>query len=278
MIRSWGKVGPAMHCLLPLDPSPPSHPTQQSAGPNRWAVAHATPASRAVWCVQKDDASKFEVIIDNLLNLELLFWAGKHTNNATLTDHATAHALKTGELWLRDDNSTAHLCVFNPETGVLATPCTGTPQGYSAKSTWSRGQAWGIYGWTLAHRYTGDPRFVGFAERAAKYYMANADPKTLVPLWDFQAPANESWPDTSAAAITASALFELSAATGKKAHYDNAVGILNGLVTNFVVSPPSTSEAVFFGNKHDDLTVTGGTIIETEYYTFEAIRRLMAAV
>jgi hypothetical protein len=86
------------------------------------------------------------------MNLELLFWVADRTSNDTLRTIAHSHATKTGELWLRKDNSTVHLCVFNPETGALLKPCTGTPQGYSADSTWSRGQAWGIYGWTMAYR------------------------------------------------------------------------------------------------------------------------------
>lgn len=119
-----------------------------------------------------DDNSKFEVIIDNLMNLELLFWAAEYTGNSTLSDIAVSHAKKTGEFWFREDNSTAHLCVFSPQTGKLLYPCTGTPQGYSNASTWARGQAWGIYGWTMAHRYTQDPVFVTYAEKATSYFLA----------------------------------------------------------------------------------------------------------
>ena len=101
-----------------------------------------------------DDDKSFEVIIDNLMNLELLFWASAKSGNKTLGEIARSHATKTGKVWIRKDGSTAHLCVFDPKTGALKGPCTGTPQGLAADSTWARGQAWGIYGFTLAYRYT----------------------------------------------------------------------------------------------------------------------------
>ena len=128
-------------------------------------------------------------IIDNLMNLELMFWASAASGNKTLGDMATSHAQRTGKLWLRADGSTAHLCVFDPATGKLQNPCTGTPQGLAADSTWARGQGWAIYGWTLAYRYTQDKSFLPFAEKAAAFYLSAAldAQKTLIPKWDFNA-------------------------------------------------------------------------------------------
>ena len=102
--------------------------------------------------------------------------------NATLGHMATSHARRTAELWLREDGSTAHLCVFDPATGKLQKPCTGTPQGLAADSTWARGQGWAIYGWTLAYRYTQDGSFLPFAEKAAAFYLSAARPCTPSPM------------------------------------------------------------------------------------------------
>ena len=84
------------------------------------------------------DTQKFEVIIDNLMNLELLFWAAKTSGNQTF--HSIAHELRTGQYWIRPDGSTYHEVIFNPETAAVLSR-TGTPQGYAANSTWARGQA-----------------------------------------------------------------------------------------------------------------------------------------
>lgn len=103
------------------------------------------------WGDIKNDKT-FQVIIDNLMNLELLFWEATNGNskNQTLYNIAYSHALNTGKYWIRQDGSTPHLCIFNPKTGQLLGPCTGTPQGLSNHSTWARGQAWATYGFTMA--------------------------------------------------------------------------------------------------------------------------------
>jgi hypothetical protein len=148
-----------------------------------------------------DDEKSFEVIIDNLMNLELLFWASAASGNSTLGAIAKSHATKTGQLWIREDGSTAHLCVFDPKTGKLQKPCTGTPQGLAADSTWARGQGWGIYGFTLAFRYTHDKSYLDFAEKVASFYLAAALP-SLIPKWDFN--ATDTSPGGGAALVGAS--------------------------------------------------------------------------
>lgn len=232
-----------------------------------------------------DDDKSFEVIIDNLMNLELLFWAAQESGNATLSDMAKSHATRTGKLWIRADGSTAHLCVFSPETGELEKPCTGTPQGLAADSTWARGQAWGIYGWTLAYRYTKDDSYLAFAETAAKYYLAalsgvTPDTQTLIPQWDFNAtassPGGGDAKDTSAAAITASALLELAVFTSKPEYRRAAVHIINSIGWVPGMLSGADSDAVLAGNQHD-CGSDKCTLIETEYYMYEALRRLGGA-
>lgn len=151
-----------------------------------------------------DDMKSFEVIIDNLLNLELLLWAATQPGgDPKWRDMAISHASKTAEYWIRPDNSTYHLVVFNPETAAVISR-SGTPQGYSVNSTWARGQAWGIYGFTMMYRYTRQSSFLAAAARLVEYYVRRV-PSDLVPLWDFDAPADQQYKDTSCASITASA-------------------------------------------------------------------------
>lgn len=220
-----------------------------------------------------DDTKSFEVIIDNLMNLELLLWASEASGNSTLGAIAKSHASRTGQLWIRPDGSTAHLCVFSPATGKLQSPCTGTPQGLAANSTWARGQAWGIYGFTMVHRYTQDPQYLKFAEHCAEFYLAhsNAD---LVPLWDYDATSPEAYKDTSSAAITASGLLELANATGNVKWRDAAVEIVGSLSNEpALLAGPGVSEAVLIANRHD-CQADDCTVIETDYYFYEALRRL----
>lgn len=232
-----------------------------------------------------DDEKSFEVIIDNLLNLELLFWAARESGNQTLRDIAFSHALRTGEVWVREDGSTPHLCVFDPLTGALKSPCTGTPQGLSANSTWARGQAWATYGFTMAHRYTGEPRFLAWARQTADFYLhetiftyrCQKTGACGVPAWDYLADniTAPAYPDTSAAAITASALLELGSvaqnATYKRAAYDTMRYIMLG--RDGLLADPHVSPAVLAANQHD-CGAAECTVIETDYFFFEALRRL----
>jgi len=222
-----------------------------------------------------NDSSQFEVIIDNLMNLELLFWAARASGNKTLYDIGVSHAKRQGEVWIRRDGSTAHLCIFDPNTGDLLKPCTGTPQGLSANSTWARGQAWGIYGWTMAYRYTQEKIFLTYAEKATSFFLKNA-PDDLVPIWDYDAKPPQDFKDSSGASITASGLLELADHTGNMTYYDAAMKIIRSLSTiNGYTASPNGSEAVLASNAHD-CGSDNCTVIESDYYLLEAIRRLEA--
>jgi unsaturated chondroitin disaccharide hydrolase len=154
------------------------------------------------------DNKQFEVIIDNLMNLELLFWAAAKTGNKTLYDIAFNTADNMGKFWIRPDGSTYHLVVFDPKNGSVISR-SGTPQGLSKESTWARGQAWGVYGFTLAYRFTKDARFLAYANNVTNYYLTRL-PTDMVPKWDFLAKSPQDYRDTSAAAIAASGLLELA--------------------------------------------------------------------
>jgi unsaturated chondroitin disaccharide hydrolase len=154
-------------------------------------------------------------IIDNMMNLELLFWAAKHGGDKWLYDIAVKHAETTLKNHFRPDYSTYHVVVYDTVTGRPLKKMTH--QGYSDLSMWARGQSWAIYGFTMVYRETGDPQFLDFAQKTAEVYLKKL-PDDLIPYWDFNAPDIPNAPkDASAAAITASALLELSTFVADKA-------------------------------------------------------------
>ena len=163
------------------------------------------------------ETKDFLVIIDNMMNLELLEWAGKNGGGDKFLAVAKRHADNTNLHHFRHDNSAFHVINYNQLTGKILEYRAG--QGASADGTWSRGQAWAIYGFTMMHRETGDPAYLDRAMKAADYVLADKQmPADGVPYWDFHAAwiPNEQR-DSSAAAITASALLELSGfAPGEK--------------------------------------------------------------
>ena len=162
----------------------------------------------------------FPVIIDNMLNLELLFYASKVTGDQKYYDIAVAHANTTLRNHFREDYSSYHVVDYDTETGLPLHK--QTCQGYSDNSTWSRGQAWAVYGFTMMYRETKDPAYLEAAKNLAGYFLENL-PDDLVPLWDFNVgmpgytPDGNSYAvehkdkvrDASAASIVCSALFEL---------------------------------------------------------------------
>jgi uncharacterized protein YyaL (SSP411 family) len=118
----------------------------------------------------------------------------------------------------RPDMSTYHLVSYDPETGAILTK--ETHQGYSNGSAWARGQAWGLYGYTVCYRYTNDKKYLVWAEKIANYIIANVKTKDKIPYWDYNAPKIPNEPrDASAAAVTASALLELSQKSANGAKY-----------------------------------------------------------
>ncbi|MGM9748656.1 MAG: glycoside hydrolase family 88 protein [Candidatus Cryptobacteroides sp.] len=178
---------------------------------------------------QSERGWKCPVIIDNMMNLELLFKVSEMTGDDTYKNIAISHADKTLENHYRDDFSTYHVVDYDDETGEIRRKCTA--QGIADESRWARGQGWSIYGFTVAYRFTGDERYLQRAKDVANYLLVEEDnmPEDLVPLWDFDVvqyandademielfgdkdamlPYTETR-DASSAAIIASALYEL---------------------------------------------------------------------
>lgn len=154
-------------------------------------------------------------IIDNMMNLELLFWASKNGGSKKLYDIAVKHAETTMNNHFRPDYSSYHVIIYDYETGKKIKGRTA--QGYSDDSMWARGQAWAIYGFTMVYRETKDSKFLDFAHKVARVYLDRLTTDDLIPYWDFNAPGIPNEPrDASAAAIVSSALIELSSYTKDK--------------------------------------------------------------
>ncbi|MDR1526728.1 MAG: glycoside hydrolase family 88 protein [Dysgonamonadaceae bacterium] len=150
------------------------------------------------------------VIIDNMMNLELLFWAFKETRDSVYYQIAVSHAKKTIENHFRKDYSSYHVVDYDTITGEVLKK--NTHQGYAHETAWARGQAWGMYGYTMCFRETGDTAYLEQAKAITHFIFTNKNlPEDLIPYWDFDAPGIPDEPrDVSAAAICASALYELS--------------------------------------------------------------------
>lgn len=155
------------------------------------------------------DQYQFPVLIDAMMNLELLFEATSITGDSLYYQMAVSHAEKTMKHHFREDNSSFHIVSYNIKTGEPMQKFT--MQGYSDDSYWSRGQSWGLYGFTSCYRYTNDERFLKQACKIADFLLSLDYPSDLIPYWDMKCPdIPNTARDASAAAIMASALLELS--------------------------------------------------------------------
>jgi hypothetical protein len=155
----------------------------------------------------------YPVIIDNMMNLEMLFWASKTLNNSTYSDIAISHANNTLKNHFREDFSSCHVVDYDNSGNVIG---QYTHQGAFDGSIWSRGQSWGLYGFTFCYRETRDSAYLSQAEDIADFIISEL-PEDYIPYWDMLAPNIPDEPrDASAAAVMASALIELSEYLPKK--------------------------------------------------------------
>jgi unsaturated chondroitin disaccharide hydrolase len=225
-----------------------------------------------------DDARKswkFPVIIDNLMNLQLLYWTGSHGGDTAWTAMATSHATRTSETQIRNDGSIAHVALYDPASGRLVRVTTW--QGYNDSSAWSRGQAWAIHGFASAYARSRNPALLNAAEKSADFFIANL-PSDAVPYWDFRVPDKVTAErDASAAAIAASGLFDLArwAPEPSRSRYSDAADrILSSLSTNYLTEG-SNSSAILkhaVGNRPQNGEVDVG-LVYADYYFIEALLR-----
>jgi uncharacterized protein YyaL (SSP411 family) len=160
------------------------------------------------------DKWQYPVIIDNMMNLELLFWVARETDDTDLYNLAVTHAETTMKNHYRGDHSSWHVLDYDTITGEVLH--RHTHQGYAHESAWARGQSWGFYGYTMTYRETGDQKYLDQAKNIADFLLNHENlPEDMVPYWDFNAPGIPDEPrDASAAAILCSGLYELSTHLG----------------------------------------------------------------
>ena len=216
------------------------------------------------------------VIIDNMMNLELLFEATRLSGDSTFHNIAVSHANTTMKNHFRPDYSCYHVIDYNPETGEVLHKHTA--QGYEHESDWARGQAWAIYGFTTCYRYTHDQRYLDQAEHIYNFIFNGKNlPEDLIPYWDYDAPNIPNEPrDASAAACTASALYELETYVPGKGYKATADKIMESLA-----SPAYRAEVGTNGNfilMHSVGSIPHGAEIDVplnyaDYYFLEALMR-----
>jgi hypothetical protein len=165
-----------------------------------------------IGCIRSWDSKpwKYPVIIDNMMNLELLFWATAVSGDSSFYRIAVTHANTTMKNHYRPDYSSFHVIDYDTATGAVLGKKTA--QGYADSSAWARGQSWGLYGYTVMYRSTHDSRYLGQAEHIAHFILSNPNlPADKIPYWDYNAPdIPRALRDASAASVMASALIELS--------------------------------------------------------------------
>lgn len=215
-------------------------------------------------------------IMDNMINLELLFWAARNGSHKELYDIAVKHAETTMKNHFRPDGTCYHVAVYDPNDGTFIKGMTH--QGYSDYSTWARGQAWAIYGYTVVYRETKDPRFLDFACKVTDVYLDRL-PEDRIPYWDFDDPNIPRAPrDASAAGVVASALLELQEycdVNHKEKYRQEAENMLASLTGDNYRSDMSKDS--FLDHSTGNLPAHSeidASIIYADYYYLEALTRL----
>jgi rhamnogalacturonyl hydrolase YesR len=218
---------------------------------------------------------KYPVIIDNMMNLELLFELSKLTGDPKYRNIAVIHADTTLKNHFRNDNSSYHVIDYDPETGAVRNKHTA--QGFANESAWSRGQAWGIYGYTVCYRYTKDVKYLEQALKIANYIINyKGTPSDGIPYWDYNADKIPNEPrDVSAATVTVSALIELDGYT--ETSFLPAIDkIMNSLATEEYTA--KIGENKNFVLKHSVGSIPHNNEIDVplnyaDYYYLEALLR-----
>lgn len=205
------------------------------------------------------------MIIDTMMNLELLFWAAKETGDYTLYDIAYKHAITCMNENVRNNYSSYHVVEFDPATGKVIRK--KTHQGFADESTWARGEAWGIYGFAIAYKYTQDERFLKISKEMANYFMNNL-PDDYVPRWDLDLKTVSATRDASAGAVAASGMILLSEITDSKVESKNYLGnsekIISSLKENYIYtkSARKTEEGILL---HCVYNYNSGLAIDESY-------------
>lgn len=223
---------------------------------------------------------QYPVIIDNMMNLEFLMWAGKTTGDKRFHQIAISHADNTIKHHFRPDYSTYHVVSYDTVSGKPH--IKQTHQGLSNESDWARGQAWALYGYTMMYRETSKAEYLDQAQHIAAFLMNHPNmPSDKIPYWDLDAPAKAETPrDASAAAIMASALIELGELSGKeerKTYVDYAEQLIRTLTSTDYLAISGSN--CYFTLMHSTGNLPGNSEIDVplsyaDYYYVEALLRM----
>ena len=260
------------------------------------------------WPRHVKDYGGHNTIMDNMMNLELLFWAAGEVKSEKLYDIAVKHAETTMKNHFREDGSCYHVAVYDTIDGHFIKGVTH--QGYSDESMWSRGQSWAIYGYTMVYRFTKDPRFLAFAQKVTDIYLKRLHETSddWVPLWDMDAPvcdgiknekgkeknemvngksSNCKYKDASAACVVASALLELCQYVSdgetkmvnrkcvNRKYYEAAIAMLRDLSTDRYQSRDKNVAFLMHSTGHHPAgSEIDASLIYADYYYLEALLRL----
>ena len=212
-------------------------------------------------------------IIDCMMNLTLLYRASRDTGDPRFRQTARIHADTTLREFLREDGSVSHIIEFDPETGKRVKEHPG--QGYALGTQWSRGQAWGLYGFALAYRHLQDPRYLEAAEKIAANFTAHIRPDGLTDC-DFCQPAEEERIDNIAGAVAACGLQELAGLTGDESWKKQAERLADGLLEHCADWGGSRCGILTrcTASYHDDGAGRHTNITYGDYFLVEALMRL----
>ena len=236
----------------------------------------------SIMSIQSWDSNKnfrCPVIIDNMMNLELLEWTTQQGGEKRFAEIAVNHANTTMKNHFRPDFSSYHVVDYDLATGTVSRKITH--QGLSDESAWSRGQAWGLYGFTVMYRFTKDPKYLALAKNIAAFMLNHPNmPADKIPYWDYNAPdIPAARRDASAAAVMASALLELgqySKGKEKKNYIDVAAKVIEGLSSPAYRAAPGTNGGFLLLHSVGHLPAKSEVDVPlsyADYYFMEAITR-----
>lgn len=218
------------------------------------------------------------VIIDCMMNIPLLYWASEQTGDPRYKYIAMKHADKVLKTHIRPDGSVNHIVELDPDTGEFVRTYGG--QGYEEGSSWTRGQAWAIYGYALSYIHTGEARYLDAAKRVAHYFISCVAATDYVPRIDFRAPDEPLLIDTTAGAIAACGLIEIANNVGeyeRNTYLDAAMKILRALEEKYCDWNPDTDPILTMGSEAYNRGSDRGhhmSIIYGDYFFAEAIYKL----
>lgn len=229
------------------------------------------------WGDLQDPEQAGRMIIDCNMNLPLLYWATEQTGDRRFADAAQAHVKQAAKYLIREDASTFHTYYMDVQTGA---PCYGnTQQGYADDSCWSRGQAWGIYGFLLSYIYTGDKEMVALSKRLANYFL-NRLPEDAVCHWDLALVGTDALRDSSSAAIAVCGLLELvkqlPVTDPDRAHYQQwAMRIMSSLGKHYLAGKQDATTGLL---KHSVYHLSSNKGVDEccswgDYFYVEALAR-----